>query len=176
MGFSVQNLDFIIVYYYNLAGGINLYYTTVTQSGVKTKCPIIKINSELTKDHKQIKFNVGIYDPDTKKLIPNQNIKELTVKINNEEVKEGEDNKYIIDVEKGNTYNATASVTTQKRITKEQAIEEWTTSIFFYFTVYTTTNNSVTSESKPFEITFIGETIKHNGNSFIGLDSILLQS
>ena len=165
--FSISNLDFIIVYYYNLAGGINLYYTTVTRSGVETKCPIIKINSELTKDHKQIKFNVGIYDPDTKKLIPNQNIKELTVKINNEEVKVGEDNKYIIDVEKGNTYNATASVTTQKRITKEQAIEEWTTSIFFYFTVYTTTNNSVTSESKPFEITFIGETIKHNGNSFI---------
>ena len=166
--FSVQDLDFIIVYYYNLAGGINLYYTTVTQSGVETKCPIIKINPELTKDHKQIKFSVNVYDVDNKEnLIPVENIKELTVKINNEEVKVGEDNKYIIDVEKGNTYNATASVTTQKRITKEQAIEEWTTSIFFYFTVYTTTTNPVTPESKPFEITFTGETIKHNGNSFI---------
>ena len=167
MGFSVQDLDFIIVYYYNLAGGINLYYTTVTQSGVKTKCPIIKINPKLTEDHKQIKFSVNVYDASEKNLIPVENIKELTVKINNKEVKVGEDNQYTINVEKGNTYNATASVTTQKRITKEQVIEEWTTSIFFYFTVYTTTTNPVTSESKPFEITFTGETIKHSGNSFI---------
>ena len=167
MGFSVQDLDFIIVYYYNLAGGINLYYTTVTQSGVETKCPIIKINSALTEDHKQIKFSVNVYDAGEKDLIPVKNIKELIVKINNKEVKVGEDNQYTINVEKGNTYNATASVTTQKRITKEQAIEEWTTSIFFYFTVYTTTSNPVTPESKPFEITFTGETIKHNGNSFI---------
>lgn len=165
--FSISNLDFIIVYYYNLAGGINLYYTTVIQEGVQTECPIIKIEPELTEDHKQIKFSVGIYDPDTKKLIPNQNIKELTVNINNTEAKAGEDNKYIINVEKGNTYNATASVTTQVWPTEEQAIAEWTTSIFFYFTVYTTTTNPVTSESKPFEITFTGETIKHSGNSFI---------
>lgn len=162
MGFSIQDLDFIIVYYYNLAGGINLYYTTVTQSGVETKCPIIKINPELTKDHKQIKFSVNVYNADKTNLIPVGNIKELTVKINNKEVKVGEDNKYIIDVEKGNTYNAIASVTTQVGTT-----EEWTTSIFFYFTVYTTTSNPVTPESKPFEITFTGETIKHNGNSFI---------
>lgn len=159
IGFSVQNLDFIIVYYYNLAGGINLYYTTVTRSGVETKCPIIKINSELTKDHKQIKFNVGIYDPDTKKLIPNQNIKELTVNINNTEAKAGEDNKYIIDVEKGNTYNATASVTTQVWPTEEQAIIEWTTSIFFYFTVYTTTSNPVIPKPDPVKITFGEEVI-----------------
>ena len=159
MGFSVQNLDFIIVYYYNLAGGINLYYTTVTRYGVETKCPIIKINSELTKDHKQIKFNVGIYDPDTKKLIPNQNIKELTVKINNTEAKAGEDNKYIIDVEKGNTYNATASVTTQVWPTEEQAIAEWATSIFFYFTVYTTTSNPVIPKPDPVKITFGKEVI-----------------
>lgn len=167
MGFSVQDLDFIIVYYYNLAGRINLYYTTVTQSGVETKCPIIKINSALTEDHKQIKFSVNVYDASEKNLIPVENIKELTVKINNKEVKVGEDNQYTINVEKGNTYNATASATTQIWPTKEQAIEEWTTSIFFYFTVYTTTTNPVIPESKPFEITFIGETIKHNGNSFI---------
>lgn len=167
MGFSVQDLDFIIVYYYNLAGGINLYYTTITRYGVETECPIIRINPELTKDHKQIKFSVNVYDASEKNLIPVQNIKELTVKINNKEVKVGEDSKYIIDVEKGNTYNATASITTQVETTEKQIIEEWTTSIFFYFTVYTTTSNPVTSESKPFEITFTGETIKHNGNSFI---------
>lgn len=167
MGFSVQNLDFIIVYYYNLAGGINLYYTTVTRYGVETKCPIIKINSELTKDHKQIKFNVGIYDPDTKKLIPNQNIKELTVNINNTEAEAGEDNKYIIDVEKGNTYNATASVTTQVWPTEEQAIIEWTTSIFFYFTVYTTTNNPVISKPDPVKIIFGKEVI--NSTARIGV-------
>ena len=166
MEFSVQNLDFIIVYYYNLAGGINLYYTTVTRSGVETKCPIIKINPELTEDHKQIKFNVGIYDPDTKKLIPNQNIKELTVNINNTEAKAGEDNKYIIDVEKGNTYNATASVTTQVWPTEEQAIIEWTTSIFFYFTVYTTTNNPAIQKPDPVKITF-GEQATESSESKI---------
>lgn len=164
--FSISNLDFIIVYYYNLAGGINLYYTTVTRYGVETKCPIIKINSELTKDHKQIKFNVGIYDPDTKKLIPNQNIKELTVNINNTEAKVGEDNKYIIDVEKGNTYNATASVTTQVWPTEEQAIIEWTTSIFFYFTVYTTTSNPVIPKPDPVKIVF-GKQVTESSESKI---------
>ena len=167
MGFDASNLDFIIVYYYNLAGGINLYYTTVIQEGVQTECPIIKINPELTEDHKQIKFNVGIYDPDTKKLIPNQNIKELTVNINNTEAKAGEDNKYIIDVEKGNTYNATASVTTQVWPTEEQAIIEWKTSIFFYFTVYTTTSNPVISKPDPVKITFGKEVIESDGNSLI---------
>lgn len=162
MGFDASKLDFIIVYYYNLAGGINLYYTTITRYGVETECPIIRINPELTKDHKQIKFSVNVYDASEKNLIPVQNIKELTVKINNKEVKVGEDSQYTINVEKGNTYNATASVTTQVGTT-----EEWATSIFFYFTVYTTTSNPVTPESKPFEITFTGETIKHNGNSFI---------
>lgn len=157
--FSISNLDFIIVYYYNLAGGINLYYTTVTQSGVKTKCPIIKINPKLTEDYKQIKFNVDIQDVDTKELISNDNIKKLIIKINNEEVKVGEDNQYTINVEKGNTYNATASVTTQVKISEKQVIEEWTTSIFFYFTVYTTTSNPVTTKPDPVEITFGKEVI-----------------
>ena len=157
MGFSVQDLDFIIVYYYNLAGGINLYYTTVTQSGVKTKCPIIKINPKLTEDHKQIKFSVNVYDASEKNLIPVENIKELTVKINNKEVKVGEDNQYTINVEKGNTYNATASVIT----------EDWKTSIFFYFTVYTTTSNPVISKPDPVKITFGKEVIKSDGNSLI---------
>lgn len=167
MGFSVQDLDFIIVYYYNLAGGINLYYTTVTQSGVETKCPIIKINPKLTEDHKQIKFNVDIQDVDTKELISNDNIKELIVKINNKEVKVGEDNQYTINVEKGNTYNATASVTTQVKITEKQVIEEWTTSIFFYFTVYTTTSNPVIPKPDPVKITFGGEVVESDGNSLI---------
>ena len=157
MGFDASNLDFIIVYYYNLAGGINLYYTTVTQSGVKTKCPIIKINPKLTEDHKQIKFNVDIQDVDTKKLISNDNIKKLIIKINNEEVKVGEDNQYTINVKKGNTYNATASVTT----------EDWKTSIFFYFTVYTTTSNPVIPKPDPVKITFGGEVVESDGNSLI---------
>lgn len=163
--FSISNLDFIIVYYYNLAGGINLYYTTVIQEGVQTECPIIKIEPEysLTGETKQIKFSVGVHDANNEKnLILVEDNKELIVKINNEQIKaegveEGK-NKYIINnVKKGDIYNATASVIT----------EDWKTSIFFYFTVYTTTSNPVTSESKPFEITFTGETIKHNGNSFI---------
>lgn len=163
MGFDASNLDFIIVYYYNLAGGINLYYTTVTRSGVETKCPIIKINPELTEDHKQIIFSVGVHDANNEKnLIPVEDNKELIVKINNEQIKaegveEGK-NKYIINnVKKGNIYNATASVIT----------EDWKTSIFFYFTVYTTTSNPVISKPDPVKITFGKEVIKSDGNSLI---------
>ena len=162
--FSVQDLDFIIVYYYNLAGGINLYYTTVTRSGVETKCPIIKINSNLTEDHKQIKFSVNVYD-NKENLIPVENIKKLTVNINNKEVKVGEDNKYIIDVEKGNTYNATASVTTQVKTTEGQAIAEWATSIFFYFTVYTKIKNPENPKPDPVEIIFEGQVTEPSESS-----------
>ena len=138
MGFDASNLDFIIVYYYNLAGGINLYYTTVIQEGVQTECPIIKIESELTEDHKQIKFSVsttgGSIDPSN---VTGAN-------------KDSEEDKYIIDnVKKNNTYNASVSVTT----------EDWKTSIFFYFTVYTTTNNSVIPKPDPVKITFGKEVI-----------------
>lgn len=138
MGFDASNLDFIIVYYYNLAGGINLYYTTVTRSGVETECPIIKINSELTEDHKQIKFSVsttgGSIDPSN---VTGAN-------------KDSKEDKYIIDnVKKNNTYNASVSVTT----------EDWKTSIFFYFTVYTTTSNSVIPKPDPVEIVFGEEVI-----------------
>lgn len=146
MGFSVQNLDFIIVYYYNLAGGINLYYTTVTRSGVETKCPIIKINPELTEDHKQIIFSVsttgGSIDPSN---VTGAN-------------KDSKEDKYIIDnVKKNNTYNASVSVIT----------EDWKTSIFFYFTVYTTTNNPVIQKPDPVKITFGKEVIESDGNSLI---------
>lgn len=146
IGFSVQNLDFIIVYYYNLAGGINLYYTTVTRSGVETKCPIIKINPELTEDHKQIIFSVsttgGSIDPSN---VTGAN-------------KDSKEDKYIIDnVKKNNTYNASVSVIT----------EDWKTSIFFYFTVYTTTNNPVIQKPDPVKITFGKEVIESDGNSLI---------
>ena len=138
MGFDASNLDFIIVYYYNLAGGINLYYTTVTRSGVETECPIIKINSELTEDHKQIKFSVsttgGSIDPSN---VTGAN-------------KDSKEDKYIIDnVKKNNTYNASVSVVT----------EDWKTSIFFYFTVYTTTSTSVIPKPDPVKITFGEEVI-----------------
>lgn len=162
MGFDASNLDFIIVYYYNLAGGINLYYTTVTRSGVETKCPIIKINPELTEDHKQIIFSVGVHDANNEKnLIPVEDNKELIVKINNKQIKaegveEGK-NKYIINnVKKGDIYNATASVIT----------EDWKTSIFFYFTVYTTTSNPVTSKPDPVKITF-GDNVIESSESKI---------
>lgn len=140
MGFDASNLDFIIVYYYNLAGGINLYYTTVTQEGVQTECPIIKIEPEysLTGETKQIKFSVsttgGSIDP-------------LNVTGAN---KDSEEDKYIIDnVEKNNTYNASVSVVT----------EDWKTSIFFYFTVYTTTSNPVIPKPDPVKIIFGKEVI-----------------
>lgn len=148
MGFDASNLDFIIVYYYNLAGGINLYYTTVTQSDVETKCPIIKIEPEysLTGETKQIKFSVsttgGSIDP-------------LNVTGANKDSKE---DKYIIDnVKKNNTYNASVSVVT----------EDWKTSIFFYFTVYTTTSNPVIPKPDPVKITFGKEVIESDGNSLI---------
>ena len=146
MGFDASNLDFIIVYYYNLAGGINLYYTTVTRSGVETECPIIKINSELTEDHKQIKFSVsttgGSIDPSN---VTGAN-------------KDSKEDKYIIDnVKKNNTYNASVSVVT----------EDWKTSIFFYFTVYTTTSNPVIPKPDPVKITFGKEVIESDGNSLI---------
>ena len=168
MGFDASKLDFIIVYYYNLAGGINLYYTTVTQSGVDTKCPIIKINSALTEDYRQIVFNVGVHDANNENnLIPVQDDKELIVKINNKQIKtegiEAGKNKYIIDnVKKGDIYNATVSVTT----------EDWITSIFFYFTVYTTTNNPVIPKPDPVKIVFEGEVINSDGNSFIQCNPI----
>lgn len=145
-GFDASNLDFIIVYYYNLAGGINLYYTTVTRSGVETECPIIKINPELTEDHKQIKFSVsttgGSIDPSN---VTGAN-------------KDSEEDKYIIDnVEKNNTYNASVSVVT----------EDWKTSIFFYFTVYTTTSNSVIPKPDPVEIVFGDNVIEPSESKIV---------
>lgn len=140
MGFDASNLDFIIVYYYNLAGGINLYYTTVIQEGIQTECPIIKIEPEysLTGETKQIKFSVsttgGSIDPSN---VTGAN-------------KDSKEDKYIIDnVKKNNTYNASVSVVT----------EDWKTSIFFYFTVYTTTSNPVIPKPDPVKITFGGEVI-----------------
>ena len=148
MGFSLSDLDFIIVYYYNLAGGINLYYTTVIQEGVQTECPIIKIEPEdsLTGETKQIKFSVsttgGSIDPSN---VTGAN-------------KDSKEDKYIIDnVKKNNTYNASVSVVT----------EDWKTSIFFYFTVYTTTSNPVIPKPDPVKITFEREVIESDGNSFI---------
>lgn len=147
-GFDASNLDFIIVYYYNLAGGINLYYTTVIQERVQTECPIIKIDPEysLTGETKQIKFSVsttgGSIDPSN------------VIGAN----KDSEEDKYIIDnVEKNNTYNASVSVVT----------EDWKTSIFFYFTVYTTTSTPVIPKPDPVKITFGGEVIESDGNSLI---------
>ena len=63
----------------------------------------------------------------------------------------------INNVKKGNTYNATASVIT----------EDWKTSIFFYFTVYTTTSNPVIQKPDPVKITFEEEVIESDGNSLI---------
>lgn len=72
MGFDASKLDFIIVYYYNLAGGINLYYTTVTQEGVQTKCPIIKVSPDhsLKEETKFIKFSVST-----------ENVKNIPIKV-----------------------------------------------------------------------------------------------
>lgn len=162
MGFSVQNLDFIIVYYYNLAGGINLYYTTVIQEGIQTECPIIKIipNYELTDSTKNIKFSISITDSNEKEL-PVNDINELIVTGANKDPKDSKDTEKIkcsIDnVEKNNTYSASVSVTT----------EYWKTSIFFYFTVYTTTSNPVISKPDPVKITFGKEVIESDGNSLI---------
>ena len=140
MGFDASKLDFIIVYYYNLAGGVNLYYTTVTQSGVETKCPIIIVNSSssLKGEEKSITFSVSTENKDDIKL-----------KIAEEVITGKEINYTIKNVKKGDIYNAIASVTT----------EEWTTSIFFYFTVYTTTSNPVISKPDPVKITFGKEVI-----------------
>lgn len=153
MGFDASKLDFIIVYYYNLAGGINLYYTTVIQKEVQTKCPIIKIKPEysLTGETKQIKFSVsttgGSIDPSN---VTGAN-------------KDSKEDKYIIDnVKKNNTYNASVSVVT----------EDWKTSIFFYFTVYTTTNNPVIPKPDPVKIVFEGEVINSDGNPFIQCNPI----
>lgn len=142
MGFDASNLDFIIVYYYNLAGGINLYYTTVTQSGVETKCPIIIVNSSssLKGEEKSITFSVST------KNVENIPIK---VKIEGKDAVANEGYYTINNVKKGDIYNATASVIT----------EDWKTSIFFYFTVYTTTNNPVIQKPDPVEITFGKEVI-----------------
>lgn len=153
MGFDASNLDFIIVYYYNLAGGINLYYATVNQNGVQTACPIIKIKPDysLTGETKQIKFSVsttgGSIDPSNVTGANKDTIEDIYI-INN--------------VEKNNTYNASVSVTT----------EEWKTSIFFYFTVYTTTNNPVIPKPDPVKIVFGGEVVNSDDNSFIQCNPI----
>lgn len=153
MGFDASKLDFIIVYYYNLAGGINLYYTTVIQEKIQTECPIIKIEPEysLTGETKQIKFSVsttgGSIDPSN---VTGAN-------------KDSKEDKYIIDnVKKNNTYNASVSVVT----------EDWITSIFFYFTVYTTTSNPVIQKPDPVKITFGEEVIESDGNSLIQCNPI----
>lgn len=160
MGFDVSKLDFIIVYYYNLAGEINLYYTTVIQEGVQTECPIIKIpNYELTDSTKNIKFSISITDSNEKEL-PVNDINELIVTGANKEPKDSKDTKKIkcsIDnVEKNNTYSASVSVTT----------DDWKTSIFFYFTVYTTTSNPVIPKPDPVKITF-GEQATESSESKI---------
>lgn len=152
MGFDASNLDFIIVYYYNLAGEINLYYTVI-QEDIQTKCPIIKIEPEysLTGETKQIKFSVST----TGGSIDSLNITGAN--------KDSKEDKYIIDnVKKNNTYNASVSVTT----------EDWETSIFFYFTVYTTTNNPVIPKPDPVKIVFEGEVINSDGNPFIQYNPI----
>ena len=162
MGFDASNLDFIIVYYYNLAGGINLYYTTVNQSGVQTECPIIKIipNYELTDPTKNIKFNISITDSSEKEL-PVNDINELIVTGANKDPKDSKDTKKIkcsIDnVEKNNTYSASVSVATK----------DWETSIFFYFTVYTTTNNPVNPKPDPVKIVFEGDVTEPNESKII---------
>ena len=149
MGFDASNLDFIIVYYYNLAGGINLYYTTVTQEGVQTKCPIIKVSPDhsLKEETKFIKFSVST---ENVKNIP------IKVKIEGKDAVANEGYYTINNVKKGDIYNAIASVTTK----------EWTTSIFFYFTVYTTTSNPVTSKPDPVKIVF-GKQVTESSESKI---------
>ena len=142
MGFDASKLDFIIVYYYNLAGEINLYYTTVTQEGVQTKCPIIKVSPDhsLKEETKFIKFSVST---ENVKNIP------IKVKIEGKDAVANEGYYTINNVKKGDIYNATASVIT----------EDWKTSIFFYFTVYTTTSNPVIPKPDPVKITFGKEVI-----------------
>lgn len=155
MGFDASKLDFIIVYYYNLAGGINLYYTTVIQGEVQTKCPIIKVSPDysLKEETKFIKFSVSTENVEN---IP------IKVKIEGKDAVANEGYYTINNVKKGNTYNATASVIT----------EDWKTSIFFYFTVYTTTNNPVIPKPDPVKIVFEGEVINSDGNSFIQCNPI----
>ena len=143
MGFDASKLDFIIVYYYNLAGGINLYYTTVIQKEVQTKCPIIKVSPDysLKEETKFIKFSVSTENVGN---IP------IKVKIEGEDAVANKGYYTINNVKKGNTYNATASVIT----------EDWITSIFFYFTVYTTTSNPVIPKPDPVKIVFGEEVIE----------------
>lgn len=155
MGFDASKLDFIIVYYYNLAGGINLYYTTVIQGEVQTKCPIIKVSPDysLKEETKFIKFSVSTENVEN---IP------IKVKIEGKDAVANEGYYTINNVKKGNTYNATASVIT----------EDWKTSIFFYFTVYTTTSNPVIQKPDPVKITFEEEVIESDGNSLIQCNPI----
>ena len=155
MGFDASKLDFIIVYYYNLAGGINLYYTTVIQGEVQTKCPIIKVSPDysLKEETKFIKFSVSTENVEN---IP------IKVKIEGKDAVANEGYYTINNVKKGNTYNATASVIT----------EDWKTSIFFYFTVYTTTSNPVIQKPDPVKITFEEEVIESDGNPFIQCNPI----
>ena len=155
MGFDASKLDFIIVYYYNLAGGINLYYTTVIQGEVQTKCPIIKVSPDysLKEETKFIKFSVSTENVEN---IP------IKVKIEGKDAVANEGYYTINNVKKGNTYNATASVIT----------EDWKTSIFFYFTVYTTTSNPVIQKPDPVKITFGEEVIESDGNSLIQCNPI----
>lgn len=150
MGFDVSNLDFIIVYYYNLAGGINLYYTTVIQEGVQTECPIIKIEPDysLKEETKFIKFSVSTENVGN---IP------IVVEIEGESAVANEGYYTINNVKKGNIYSATASVTT----------DDWETSIFFYFTVYTTTNNPVNPKPDPVKIVFGGQVIEPSESKII---------
>ena len=155
MGFDASKLDFIIVYYYNLAGGINLYYTTVIQGEVQTKCPIIKVSPDysLKEETKFIKFSVSTENVEN---IP------IKVKIEGKDAVANEGYYTINNVKKGNTYNATASVIT----------EDWKTSIFFYFTVYTTTSNPVIQKPDPVKITFEEEVIESDGNPLIQCNPI----
>lgn len=152
MGFDASKLDFIIVYYYNLAGGINLYYTTVIQKEVQTKCPIIKVSPDysLKEETKFIKFSVSTENVGN---IP------IKVKIEGEDAVANKGYYTINNVKKGNTYNATASVIT----------EDWITSIFFYFTVYTTTSNPVIPKPDPVKIVF-GEQVIEPSESKIAIN------
>lgn len=167
MEFSASNLDFIIVYYYNLAGGINLYYTTVSQHGVETECPIIKVENvglrteqtEETEQTKSIQFKVSTVNTQNDPI----EVKTLTVKIGKDNIIPDEKGYYNINnVEKDNIYRATVSATTGDQIT-----DDWTTSISFYFTVYTKIKDQVITEPEPVEITFGGEVVELDDSSFI---------
>ena len=153
MAFSVSNLDFIIVYYYNLSGGINLYYTTVSQNGIETECPIIKVDSldlltEQTTQTKSIKFKVSTTDTKNNPI---------EVKIGGEDAVPYDGYYTISNVVKDNIYRTTASITT----------DEWITSISFYFTVYTKIKDQVVPEPESTEITFGGEVVELDDSSFI---------